>query len=454
MPDTELVLAAFEEFTPNFVNHSWHLPRSVSTRFTELRFWQELVRELDAAGFDFLFLAEALGYPMTADGSVPDAVIREAVQMPVLDPVALISGLAATVDRLGFVVTASTTSQVPYLHARTFTTLDHLTGGRIGWNIVTTDQQNALTRLLGMDDVVPHGERYDRATEFVELVLELWEGAWEDDAVVADTQERVYADPAKVHRIRHAGRYFSLDGYFPATPSPQRTPTLFQAGTSDRGKEFAAAYAECIFTSYRDTASAATHIGDLRARARSAGGRELVVLNGVSIVVGDTAEGAAAERAELDAAASRDAAAALFMGWTGVDLTSHSHDTLLADLDPQGSKTTFALWGDNPATPTVGALLDQITSESGGFKATGTAEEVADQLEAIARDGDIDGFLIECTYGGIETYRRFIDEVMPILRERGLLPAAPRGGTLRERLTAASGPRLGENHPAARYRRG
>ncbi|MFT4212462.1 MAG: NtaA/DmoA family FMN-dependent monooxygenase, partial [Microbacterium sp.] len=453
MPRRQLALAAFEEFTPNFVNHSWHLPRSVSTRYAELSFWQELARELDAAGFDFLFLAEALGYPMTADGAVPEAVIREAVQLPVLDPVALISGLAATVDRLGFVVTASTTSQVPYLHARTFTTLDHLTRGRLGWNIVTTDQQNALTRLLGQNDVVPHGERYDRATEFVELVLELWEGAWDDDAVVADKARRVYAEPAGVHRIRHRGRYFSLDGYFPAPPSPQRTPTLFQAGTSDRGKEFAAAYAECIFTSYRDTASAAAHIGDLRARATAAGRGRLVVLNGVSIVVGDTPAQAAAERAELDAAASRDAAATLFMGWTGVDLTSYDHDTLLADLDPQGSKTTFALWGDNPATPTVGALLDQITSESGGFKVTGTAEQVADGLERIAAEGDIDGFLIECTYGGVETYRRFIDEVMPILRERGSLPAQPRGGSLRERLTGAPGPRLGADHPAARHRR-
>ncbi|MCX6502509.1 MAG: NtaA/DmoA family FMN-dependent monooxygenase [Microbacterium sp.] len=451
MPEKQLVLAAYEEFTPNFVNHTWHLPRSISHRYSELGFWQEYVRELDAAGFDFLFLAEALGYPMTDDGAVPDAVIREAVQMPVLDPVALISALAATVDRLGFVVTASTTSQVPYLHARTFTTLDHITAGRIGWNIVTTDQQNALTRLLGMDAVVPHGERYDRATEFVELVLQLWEGAWEDDAVVADKAARVYADPAKVHRIRHDGRYFSLDGYFPATPSPQRTPTLFQAGTSDRGKEFAAAYAECIFTSYRDTASAAAHIGDLRARART-DGRELVVLNGVSVVVGDTTAEAEAERADLDAAPSRDAAAALFLGWTGVDLSALGHDTLLADLDPQGSKTTFALWGDNPATPTVGALLDQITSESGGFKATGTALEVADQLEAIARDGDIDGFLMECTYGGIESHRRFIAEVMPILRERGLLPAEPRGGSLRERLTASATPRLAAPHPAVKYR--
>jgi long-chain alkane monooxygenase len=453
LPQKPLALAAFEEFTPNFVNHSWHLPRSISTRYTELEYWQELVRGLDEAGFDFLFLAEALGYPMTEDGAVPEAVVREAVQLPVLDPVALVSGLAATVPRLGFVVTASTTSQVPYLHARTFTTLDHLTRGRIGWNIVTTDQQNALTRLLGLPSATPHGERYDRATEFVELALELWEGAWEDDAVVADKASRVYADPAKVHRVRHEGRYFSLDGYFPATPSPQRTPTLFQAGTSDRGKEFAATYAECIFTSYRDAASAAAHIGDLRARAAEAGRPGLVVLNGVSIVVADTAAEARAERAALDAAASRDAAAALFLGWTGVDLTALDHATLLSDLDPQGSKTTFALWGDNPATPTVGALLDQITTESGGFKVTGTPVEVADALERLAEEGDIDGFLIESTYGGIETYRRFIDDVLPILRERGSVPAAGRGGSLRERLTGTPTPRLDPSHPAARHRR-
>jgi len=448
----ELFFAAYEELTPNFVSNAWHLPEADTSGFATLEYWQDYVRELDAGGYDFLFLAEALGYPMTADGTVPEAVVREAVQLPVHDPVAIVSGLAATVSRLGFVVTASTASQIPALHARTFTTLDHLTGGRIGWNIVTTDMQEAFARLVGQRPT-PHAERYARAEEFTELVLQLWESAWDEDAVRLDKQRRVWADPAKVHRIVHEGRYFSLDGYFPAIPSPQRTPTLFQAGTSAKGKEFAARYAECIFTSFRDTASAAAHIGELRARGAALSRPGLTVLNAVSILVGDTSEDAWEQRRVFESAPSQDASAALFLGWSGVDLSGYDPDTPLSEVTTEGSHTGLAFWQENPQTPTVGSLLSLLKIEAGGFKATGTAEEVADQLETIAREADVDGFLVEPSYGGIRSHRRVIDEVLPILRERGLVPAEPRGGTLRERLTAAPGPRLTADHPGAAYRR-
>ena len=439
----QLVLGAFEELTPNFVSNAWHLPKGDTRGFATLKFWQEMVRELDAAGFDFLFLAEALGYPMSPDGEVPDVVFREAVQFPVHDPLAIVSGLAATVDRLGFVVTASTTSQHPYLNARTFTTLDHLTEGRIGWNIVTTDQQHALTRLLGHSSIAPHDERYARAAEFVDLSLKLWEDAWDADAVVADKTRNYFADPAKVHRIKHSGTYFTLDGYFPATPSVQRTPTLFQAGTSSAGKAFAAKYAECVFTAFQNVSTAAETIADLR-RLVAAEGRDpaaLKVINGVSIIVGATPEEAADARRELDGAASREAAAVLFMAWSGVDLSAYDPATSIFDVHTEIGQTNIELWQRNPDTPTVGDVLDALPSRAGGLKLTGTPEFVAAEMVRIAEEADIDGFLIEYTYGGLDTYRDFIDQVMPLLRDLGALPQTPRSGTLREMLTGSATPR-------------
>ncbi|GAA4675095.1 NtaA/DmoA family FMN-dependent monooxygenase [Frondihabitans cladoniiphilus] len=449
----QIVLGAFEEFTPNFISNAWHHPRGDTSGFASLEYWQEMARKLDAAGFDFLFLAEALGYPMTHDGDVPEVVIREAVQVPVHDPMALVSGLAATVERLGFVVTASTTAQHPYLNARTFTTLDHLTKGRIAWNVVTSDNQVALTKLLGQT-LTPHDERYKRATEFVELSLELWEGGWDDDAVVYDKATRTFANPAKVHRITHDGDYFQLDGYFPAVPSVQRTPLLLQAGSSPAGKAFAGRFAECVFIQDRDLDAAAANVASLRALAASNGRdpHDIKVIDAVSIIVGATEDEAARLRAELDATPSREAAAALFMGWSGVDLMSFPLEATLAEVTTEVGQTMLSMFQQGDESPTVAEILDRITTAIGGMRVTGTAASVADQLQEIVDHTDIDGFLIEYTYGGIESYRDFIDEVMPLLKERGMLPPTPRGGTMRQRILGRTESHLPASHPGAAFR--
>lgn len=449
----QIFLGAFEEFTPNFISNAWHHPRGDTSGFAGLEFWQELARELEAGGFDFLFLAEALGYPMSPDGSVPEVVIREAVQVPVHDPMALISGLAASTERLGFVVTASTTSQVPYLNARTFTTLDHLSSGRIAWNIVTSDNQTALVKLLGQPQITPHAERYRRAHEFVELSLKLWEGAWEDDAVVYDKATRTFADPSKVHRITHEGEYFSLDGYFPAVPSIQRTPLLLQAGTSAAGKEFAGKFAECVFIQDGDLDNAARTIAELRAIAVR-NGREpdaIKVMSSLSIIVGQTEEEAARLREELRSTPTVEAAAALMMGWSGIDLMQYDLDSTLEHVDTEIGKTVLGQYQKGADSPTVREILSSIAARFGEPSVTGTPESVADQLEAFVEKTDVDGFLVAYTYGGIESYRDFIDHVVPILRERGLIPETPRGGTMRERLLG-NGDRLPETHPGAVYR--
>jgi long-chain alkane monooxygenase len=384
--------------------------------------------------------------------TIPEVVVREAVQFPVHDPLTLISGLAATVDRLGFVVTASTTSEQPYLLARRFASLDHLTRGRIGWNVVTSDMQTALVKLLGAGDVTPHDRRYDRAEEFIDLALRLWEGGWSDDPFIVDKASRVFTDPAKVHRIRHDGEFYSLDGYFPVSPSPQRTPTLFQAGASPRGIQFAARIAECFFIQERDLGKAATLVSLIRDEVERRGRpRDSVkIINSISVVVAETEHDAAELRASLTAAPSRDAMAALFLGWSGINLLGLDPDTLLDDLRTEIGQTTLAMY--QGAGMTVGAVLDALAQTLGGTKVTGTAGQVAAEIERIAEVTDVDGFLIEHSFGGIATYREFIDEVMPLLRERGTIPRVPRSGTLREMLTGAPTPRLQPDHPGTAFR--
>jgi FMN-dependent oxidoreductase (nitrilotriacetate monooxygenase family) len=386
------------------------------------------------------------------EDTIPDVVVREAVQFPVHDPLTLVSGLAATVDRLGFVVTASTTSEQPYLLARRFASLDHLTRGRIGWNVVTSDMQTALVKLLGAGDVTPHDRRYDRAEDFIDLTLKLWEGGWSDDPFILDKQSRVFTDLSKVHRISHEGDFYSLDGYFPVSPSPQRTPTLFQAGASERGIQFASRIAECFFIQERDLTKAAKLVSTIRAEVEKRGrpGESVKVINSISVVVADTDAEAEELRTSLTAAPSRDAMAALFLGWSGVNLLGLDPDTLLDDINTEVGKSTLAMYQNSGLT--VGQVLDQLAQTLGGTKVTGTPDQVAGEIERIAEVTDVDGFLIEHTFGSLSSYREFIDDVMPILRRDGAIPEHPRTGTLREMLTGAETPRLPVDHPGSGFR--
>ncbi|WKK72689.1 LLM class flavin-dependent oxidoreductase [Rathayibacter oskolensis] len=259
-----------------------------------------------------------------------------------------------------------------------------------------------------------------------------------------------------MHRITHRGEYFSYDGYFPAVPSVQRTPLLLQAGASSAGRAFAGRYAECVFIQDRDLGKAAATVADLRSRAEANGRdpRDITVIPSVAIIVGETEEEAERLRAELDATPSREAAAALFMGWSGVDLMSFPLEATLAEVTTEVGQTMLAMFQQPDSSPTVAEILDVITSSIGGMRVTGTAESVADQLQEIVDRTDVDGFLIEYTYGGYETYRDFVEQVMPLLRERGMLPAEPRTGTMRERILGHDVPTLPATHPGSAHRVG
>jgi FMN-dependent oxidoreductase (nitrilotriacetate monooxygenase family) len=449
---TPFILGASELMSMNFYSSAWTDERNHTENFPTLQHWQEVARVLEAGGFDFLFFADVIGYPMDRDG-IPDAAVRGAVQIPSHDPITVISGLAATVERLNFVVTASTTAERPFMHARRFGTLDHLTAGRIGWNIVNSDNQAALVRLLGLGEITAHDTRYDRADEFVDLVCKLWEGSWEDDALEIDRERASFADPAKIHEISHHGEHFDLDGIFTVVPSPQRTPTLFQAGASPRGRDFAAGTAECVYVQENTLESMAATTADIRDRAERFGRRrdDVRILNGVSIVVAETQAEAIAKRAALKAAPTTEMLAMHFLGWTGINLLRMDPDLPLSQASSEYGHSTIARYDDGrPVREVIESLRDTL----GGIAITGTPQQVADEMEHYVESGGIDGFLVEPTFGGVPSYREFVELVIPELRARGRIKPNDQATTLRQRLFGGDSARVNERHRAARVTAG
>lgn len=243
-----MLLCALDMMTPTHQTTGiWRHPQADPEQYRNIDFWIRHARLLEDAGFDALFFADVAGVYDVFDGSGRTA-IRAGMQYPLLDPLLAVSALAAATSTLGFGVTASVSYEQPYLLARKFATLDHLTRGRIAWNIVTSYQRSAMQN-LGASDVLPHDQRYDRADEFMEVVYRLWEGSIEPEALLADVGKNVYLDPDRVHGADHNGTHFTVPGPALTLPGPQGTPFLFQAGSSPRGLDFAATHAEALFFS-------------------------------------------------------------------------------------------------------------------------------------------------------------------------------------------------------------
>lgn len=438
--------------------YSWAHPRSEGRGYLDPKHWIRMVRILEDTGFDFLFFAGGYGYPMI-DGDLPRVAVEKGINFPALDPDYLIPILAQHTERLGFVVTQSTGLDHPAQLARRFSTLDHLTGGRIGWNIVTGASQNAVADVFGHASMVPHDTRYEMAGEYVELASRLWETGWDDDAYDGGAEAGVLARRDGVHRVVFDGAHYRARGYFGAPPSPQRTPVLFQAGTSPAGRAFAAANAECVFVQATTPSHTASAVADIRRLAAEAGRdpRALTLMVGLTVFVGETEAEALRYEAEFDAMQTDEIVASLYAGNTGIDLLSLDPGrTLHQILDaggPIGQMGTsnierFLGDADGAGAPTVREILDQLRGRgTRGFRIVGGPTQVADQIEALIAATDLDGFLIEPVFPphDLEDFGRL---VMPILRERGRLREGEAGNTLRARLSERPGhDRLGAAHP-------
>src|ERR1700749_1766396 len=254
-------------FAMNCVAHQspglWTHPRDRTAEYNRLPYWIDLATTLERGRFAGLFLAAVLGV-CDVHGNSPAAALRNAAQTPANEPLLLISAMAAVTKNLGFGVTSNLSFEPPYPFARRMSTLGHLTEGRIGWNVVTGYLDSAA-RGSGRDKQTAHDDRYDVADEYMEVVYKLWEGSWEDDAAVRDRARGIFVDPAKVHRVQHQGENYRLDAIQLSEPSPQRPPVLYQAGTSPRGRQFAAQHAECVFMSGPSAKVIAPRVAAIRA---------------------------------------------------------------------------------------------------------------------------------------------------------------------------------------------
>ncbi len=437
-------------FSMNCVAHQssglWRHPRDRSREYRRLGHWLDLARTLERGLFDGIFLADVSGVYDVYQGS-PDAALRTAMQVPINDPFSLVPAMAAVTEHLGFGVTGSIPYEPPYAFARRISTLDHLTDGRMAWNVVTGYLDSAA-RGLGKARQTDHDTRYDIAADYMRLMYKLWEGSWEDDAVVYDRASGVFTDPAKVHRVTHQGEYFELDAIHLCEPSPQRSPVIFQAGSSPKGQAFAAAHAECVFIGAPDIPAARTLVRSLREQAEAAGRRadDLKVFALMAVVADETDALAEARLRDYRAYALPEGALALMSGWTGVDLGQIGLDERAGNASSQAMQTALSGLG----RMTVREWGDALSVGGAANVIPGSPATVADELERWVEETGVDGFNLAYTVLP-ECFADFVDLVVPELQRRGRYRTAYTPGTLRRKLFGR-GDRLPENHPGAGYR--
>ena len=423
MKNEPLSLFAFDVFAPSHLTSgSWRNEADQGYRYTDLQYWTGIAQMLEKAGFDGIFFADNVGYHDVYRGN-GDAALRDAAQFPINDPTVLISGMAAVTQHLTFGVTVSATYEPPYLLARKFSTLDHLTSGRVGWNIVTSYSE-AAARNLGKQQQLTPAERYDMADEYMDVVYKLWEGSFEEDAVVRDAESATYIDPSKVHPINHTGEHFSVPGFHLCEPSPQRTPVLFQAGSSSRGMEFGGKHAEVVFIQSTSVEGAKRMVAKLRQAVANAGRdpRDVKIVILLTVVVAPTDEEAQAKYNQAVENAPIDGILARFSGWTGIDMSEYELDTPLRSVNTKAGQSMVDMFSkadpDRDWTPRQ--IAEFLAVGGTGCTIVGSPETVAAELRRWRDEADVDGINLSYTSkpGGWED---FIELALPELRAQGII---------------------------------
>ncbi|HEY5320339.1 MAG TPA: LLM class flavin-dependent oxidoreductase [Galbitalea sp.] len=447
----------FNAFDMNCVAHQssglWRHPDDQSSRYTDLKYWTELAKLLERGTFDGIFIADVLGTYDVYGGS-NEAAIRHGAQVPVGDPLLLISAMALVTENLGFGVTAGTAYEHPYPFARRMSTLDHLTNGRIGWNVVTGYLPSAA-RNMGNEDQLEHDDRYDHADEYLEVLYKLWEGSWEDDAVIRDRETGVFTDPSKVHEIGHKGKHFTVPGIHISEPSPQRTPVIYQAGASSRGIGFAAGNAEAIFVAAPTKEVLKGTVAKIRDALEAAGRDRYAakIYTLLTVITDATPEKAQAKYEDYLSYASEEGALVFMSGWMGVDLSGYALDEPVGNVKSnaiQSVVTNFQASAKDGGDWTVGDIARHGAIGGLGPFIVGSGVEIADQLQDWVEETDVDGFNLAyaITPG---TFEDIVEFVIPELRKRGVYPEEYVEGTLRQKLHGR-GDRLPSEHKGASYR--
>lgn len=451
----EIRLNAFDMNCVGHIQHGmWTHPRDRSSSYTDIEYWQNLAITAERGLFDGIFLADILGVYDVYGGSA-DTAIRNSVQVPVNDPLMVIPVMAAVTRNIGFGVTSNVIYEQPYLFARRMSTLDHLTKGRIGWNVVTGYLDSAA-RAMGLDRQIPHDDRYDYADDFLDVVYKLWEASWDDDAVIADRLSHLYAHPEKVRKVVHQSARHRLNAMHLSEPSPQRTPVLFQAGASSRGREFAAKHAECIFLASPTKDITRAIVKDVRAGAVSQGRRadDVLVFLSRAVIVGRTRKQAEEKLAEYQKYASVEGALAHLSSSIGIDFSDYGIDTPIRETRTDAMHSMLeALTTRSTEEWTLRKLIGNMGLGSRALPFVGSAEEIATELQTWIEETDADGFNLSrvVTPEGLED---FVDLVVPILQERGVYKHSYRDGSFRQKLFPHTNGRLPERHYGATLRHG
>jgi FMN-dependent oxidoreductase (nitrilotriacetate monooxygenase family) len=428
IPGKQLHLNAFL-MAPGHHDAAWRHPDSRPHRATDVRYFQELARTAERGLLDSIFFADGLAVWGRLGSNVSGG----------LEPLTLLSAIAAVTEHVGLIATASTTFNEPFHLARKFASLDHISGGRAGWNIVTSGSL-AEAANFNLDEHVEHSVRYERAAEFLDVATQLWD-SWADDAVVLDKTAGVYADPARVRQVDHTGLFFKVRGPLNVQRTPQGWPLLVQAGSSEDGKEFAARYAEAVFTAQQTLEDAVTFAKDVKARAASYGrGDQLpLILPGICPVIGSTEAEARQLDEELTNLQVIDYGLAQLSNMLDTDLSGYPLDgpvpehLLPTEAQVNGNKSRFTLVAELARRErlTIRQIIARLGGGRGHRVVVGTPEQIADAMEEWFRAGAADGFNImpPVLPTGLEV---FVDEVVPVLQRRGLFRTEYTGTTLRE----------------------
>lgn len=445
----KILLNAFDMNCVGHINHGlWTHPNDQSHLFDELSYWTDLAKTLEKGLFDGLFIADITGsYDVYQNGL--DLTLRESIQLPSHDPTTLVSAMAAVTEHLGFGITVNLGYENPYQFARRFASLDHLTRGRIGWNIVTGYLDSAA-RLVGQAGLADHDLRYAQAEEFLELCYKFWEGSWQDDAIQKDKVKRIFTDPSKVHIVNHHGQFYQSQGVFQVAPSIQRTPMLFQAGASPKGLDFATQHAEAMFIGGESIEKARQQVKKIRQLALEQGrlAQDIKIFVGITVVTAETDALAEQKFAEYQCYANPEAGIAHFSSSVGIDLSQYREDEAIPYQPTNSIASVNQRFKEQKIT-----LKDLKAQHVLGGRYPifiGSGETVAQQLIEYVDQTGIDGFNLTRTVAP-ESHENFIQYVIPQLQQRGRYKTAYQDGSLRHKLTG-QGDRLPTRHPVAQFR--
>jgi alkanesulfonate monooxygenase len=410
---------------------AWRYPGGTPDANFNLKALIEYARKLEAARFDAFFMADHL-----AVLNMPMEALKRSATVTSFDPITLLPALAMTTERLGLIATASTTFEQPYLIARRFASLDHISGGRAAWNVVTTSNPDAALN-FGMSDHMEHGERYARAREFIDVVTGLWD-SWADDAFIRDVERGIYFDPERLHVLGHKGEYLSVRGPLNIARPVQGWPVIVQAGASDAGRQLAAETAEMVFAAGGPIEEGRRYYADVKGRAAKAGRNpdHIKILPGAFCIVGETAEEARDKRLKLDSLVHWESAIAALSIALGVDARKFDPDQPLPTDIPESNQSKSARERVLAAAKREGMTVRQLANRLGGYGGlgmVGTPKMIADQMQEWLETGASDGFNVMFPYlpGGLDD---FCGKVVPELQRRGILRREYAGATLREHL--------------------